>query len=142
MTTRYIGSNGNAVDVTPANPLPVTGVVADGPSTSSSAALTPVVTSVLATSRVIKASAGNLYGLNLKATTVPGTFLVHDAAAAPASGAVTPVKAYDCPAQGTVEVQFDPPLRFATGISVTFSIAATPFTQTDSATAFISGDAA
>ena len=142
MTTRYTGSDGNAVDVTPSNPLPVTGVISDGPSTASAAAITPVVTSALATSRVIKASAGNLYGLNLKTTTAPGTFLVHNTTSAPAAGAVTPVKAYDCPAQSTVEVQFDPPLRFSTGISVTFSVATTPFTQTDSATAFISGDAA
>lgn len=138
---RYKDSSGAAKDVSETQPLPVTGTFAMGPSSSSSAAVTPAVTSALATSKVIKASAGNLYGLNLKTTTVPGTFLVHNAASAPAAGAVTPVKVYDCPAQSTVEVEFDPPLAFATGISVTFSTATTPFTQTDSATAFISGDA-
>ena len=126
----------------PTYPMPVQGIITEGPSSGATAALTPVVTAALATSKVIKASAGNLYGLNLKTTTVPGTFLIHNTIAAPAAGAVTPIKAYDCPALSTVEVQFDPPLRFGTGISVTFSTAATPFTQTDSATAFISGDAA
>lgn len=111
-------------------------------SSSSGTGITPVVTASLATSKVLKAAAGNLYGLDLKTTTVGGTFLVHNTTSAPAAGAVTPVKAFDCPAQGTIVVSFDPPLAFSTGISVTFSIAATPFTQTDSATAFISGEVA
>jgi hypothetical protein len=111
------------------------------PMGGSGAALTPVPSAALETSRVIKASAGNLYGLNLKTTSAAGTFLVHNSATAPAAGAVTPIKAYDCAANSSIEVGFDPPLRFGTGISVTFSTAATPFTQTDSATAFISGDA-
>jgi len=138
---RFKDASGVVQNASEDKPFPVTGTLSQGPSSTSAAAITPVVTTSLATSKVIKASAGNLYGLNLKATTVPGTFLVHNAASAPAAGAVTPVRAYDCAAGQTLEVGFDPPLRFSTGISVTFSTAATPFTQTDSATAFISGDA-
>ena len=114
---------------------------ADAPSSVATVAITPVVTASLATSKVIKASAGNLYGLNLAATTVAGIFLVHNATSAPAAGAVTPIKAYPVAAGQAIDLTFDPPLRFSTGISVTFTSAATPFTQTDSATAFISGDA-
>lgn len=114
---------------------------AEPPSTASTVAITPVVTAALATSKVIKASAGNLYGLNLMATTVAGIFLVHNSATAPAAGAVTPLLAFPVGIGQAIAVDFNPPLRFGTGISVTFTSAATPFTQTDSATAFISGDA-
>lgn len=111
------------------------------PSGAAASAITPAVTSSLATSKVIKASAGNLHGLNCAATTVAGMFLVHNTTAAPAAGSVTPIKVYPVGVGQAVDVSFDPPLRFSTGISVTFTSAATPFTQTDSATAFISGDA-
>lgn len=111
------------------------------PSTAAGAAITPVVTSALATSKVIKASPGNLYGLNCMATTVAGIFLVHNATTAPSAGAVTPIKAYPVGVGQGLEVSYNPPLRLGTGISITFTSAATPFTQTDSATAFIEGDA-
>jgi len=74
-------------------------------------------------------------------TTVAGMVLVFNSTTVPAAGAVTPVKAYNLPANSTLIVGFDPPEKFTTGISVAFSIAVTPFTKTDSATAFISGDA-
>lgn len=111
------------------------------PSGVAGAGIAPVVTAALATSKVIKASAGNLYGFNGMATTVPGIFLVHNSASAPAAGAVTPIKAYPVAAGQAVADKFDPPIRCGAGISITFTSAATPFTQTDSATAFIEGDA-
>lgn len=111
------------------------------PTTTAGAAIAPVVSTALETGHVIKASAGNLYRLNLTATTVAGIFLVHNSATVPAAGAVTPVKSYPVGIGQGIEVEFDPPLRLGTGISVSFTSAATPFTQTDSATAFISGDA-
>lgn len=111
------------------------------PTTTAGAAIAPVVTSALATGLVVKASAGNLYRLNCEATTVAGIFLLHNSATVPAAGAVTPVKAFPVGIGQGIAVDFDPPLRLGTGISVSFTSAATPFTQTDSATAFISGDA-
>lgn len=111
------------------------------PSVAASVALTSVKSAALETGKVIKAAAGNLYGLNLVAT-VGGMFLVHNSATVPAAGAVTPVKAYPVVAGQAIDISFNPPIRFSTGISVSFTTAATPFTQTDSATAFISGDAA
>ena len=111
------------------------------PTTTAGAGIAPVVTSALATGQVIKASAGNLYRLNGAATTVAGYFLVHNTTAVPAAGSVTPVKAYPVAIGQAIEVDFNPPLRLGTGISVSFSSAATPYTQTDSATALISGDA-
>lgn len=113
----------------------------EAPSSSATVAVTSVVTASLATSKVIKASAGNLYGLNCAATTVAGMFLLHNSATAPAAGAVTPIKVYPVGIGQAIDVTFDPPIRCGTGISITFTTAATPFTQTDSATAFISGDA-
>jgi len=142
---------GIGVDVTPATPLPVTisggtpsapGYVSEVPTTQSAAGLTSVKSAALETGHIIKASAGNLYGFNGATTTVAGFFLIHNSATVPAAGAVTPVKAYPVAAGQAIEVGFDPPIRFSTGISISFSSATTPFTQTDSATAFISGDAA
>ena len=111
------------------------------PNTTAASGIAPVVTSSLATSKVIKASAGNLYSLNCCATTVAGIFLLHNTTSAPAAGAVTPVRAWPVGIGQGLELQFDPPLRLGTGVSVTFTTAATPFTQTDSATAFIAGEA-
>ena len=111
------------------------------PTTTAGAGIVPVVSTALETGHVIKASAGNLYRINCEATTVAGIFLVHNSATVPAAGAVTPVKAYPVGIGQGIDVPFNPPLRLGTGISVSFTSAATPFTQTDSATAFISGDA-
>lgn len=112
------------------------------PTTTAGAGIAPVVSTALETGRVIKASAGNLYRINCAATTVAGTFLVHNSTTVPGAGAVTPVKAYPVGIGQAVEIEFNPPLRLGTGISVSFtSSTTTPFTQTNSATAFISGDA-
>jgi hypothetical protein len=111
------------------------------PVTSAAAGIVPVVSTTLETGHVIKASAGNLYGLNVATTTVAGFVQIFNSTTVPAAGAVTPIKAYYVPALSTLVIGFDPPMQCATGISVAFSSAATPFTKTDSATAFISGDA-
>lgn len=111
------------------------------PTTTAGAGIAPVVSGSLETGKVIKASAGNLYRLNCAATTVAGMFLLHNSATVPAAGAVTPVKAFPVAIGQGLAIDFNPPLRLGTGISVSFTSAATPFTQTDSATAFISGDA-
>lgn len=125
--------------------FPVSGSVVLNPSSAAAAGIAPVATGVLATSLVLKASPGNLYSLNIAAdSTLAGAAwwaMVFDATAAPAAGAVTPKKCYSM-ALGTtmLSLAFPTPLRLATGVSVTVSTAGC-FTQTDSAHAFISGEA-
>lgn len=119
------------------NPLPV----GTTPASVAGVAIVPVVSTALETGHVIKNSAGNLYGFNGAATTVAGFFLVHNTTAVPAAGSVTPIRAYPVAIGQAIEVSFDPPIRCGTGISISFTSATTPFTQTDSATAFISGSA-
>lgn len=109
------------------------------PVTTAGAAITPVVTSAVASGLVLKASAGNLYGLNVVNGTNAGYVMVFNATSVPADGAVTPLKVYQLPANGAMNLSFDPPIRFGTGISVAFSTTGA-FTKTADATAFISGD--
>lgn len=133
------------VQVSQATATNLNATTINNPSATAAAATAPVVTSVLATSLVLKASAGNLYGLNVSAdSTLSGAawwVMVHNAAAAPAAGAVTPTKCYAL-ALGTTmaSLAFPTPVRFSTGVSVTVSTTGC-FTQTDSVHAFISGDA-
>jgi hypothetical protein len=132
--------------VSATNPFPVTagsgglGGVTIAPTGAAASAIAPTVTAAVATGLVLKAAAGNLYAVSATAGAVAGYLLVHNTAAVPAAGAVTPVGCYVLPANSTVAVNFapGPPLRLGTGISVSFSSTGC-FTQTDSATAFISG---
>lgn len=109
------------------------------PTAAASAGIPAVVSSSLETGHVLKNAAGNLYGVELTTTTAAGYLLVFNATAVPAAGAVTPVASCYAGAFGTCTLNFDPPLVLSTGISAAFSISATPFTKTDSATAMISG---
>lgn len=91
------------------------------------------------TGHVLKNAAGNLYGVELQTTTAAGFLLIFNSTTVPAAGAVTPVASCYAGAFGTCALNFNPPLVLSTGISAAFSISATPFTKTDSATALISG---
>lgn len=107
------------------------------PTSSATGAIVPVKTAAAAASLVGKASAGNLYGFNVKAIDA-GTaqkLLVFDSATVPADGAVAPILAYDVPAAGTLSQSFNPPIRCSAGISFALSSAVTPFTKTLSAAA-------
>lgn len=138
---------GNAVTTT----VPVSGTVAATqsgawdvttiPSSASGAAIAAVVSTAVETGHVIKASAGNLYSVSVSTGASAGRVLIHNSTTVPAAGAVTPVDCAIVAANSTVALSYDPPLRLGTGISVSFSTATTCFTQTDSATAFISGKA-
>lgn len=110
------------------------------PSTAAASAIAPSATTVAASSKVLKGSAGNLYGFNGVSGASAGYFLLYDLMAAPANGTVTPAKVYAVGANTSLDVSYTPPLRMATGITVAFSTTG-PFTQTLSATAFISGEA-
>jgi hypothetical protein len=132
--------SGAFVPVQPGQPCPVTLV----PSSSSAVAIASVVSTSAEASHIIKAAAGNLYSayaVNL--TSTPGYLLVFDAASAPVDGAVTPLDCAPLPASGSASVNYrsGPPKRFATGVVVVVSSAATCFTKTTGTiTAFISGD--
>jgi hypothetical protein len=135
------GSDGSAITST-SNPFPTTAT----PLATSASGVAPVVSSAVETSHVIKAGAGNLYSFNVSADSTLAAaqweVLIFNATSAPAAGAVTPVKCYIVPAGGTsISGAFPTPLYLGTGISITVSTATTCFTQTDSAHAFISGDA-
>jgi hypothetical protein len=106
------------------------------------AGISPNTSAALEASRVIKSSAGNLYGLNVTATAA-GYIMIFDATAAPADGAVTPKwvmplaagSGFSGPPSGTPIA-----MSFSTGIVAVYSSTG-PFTKTASATAFISGSA-
>jgi hypothetical protein len=95
-----------------------------------------VVTVALASSLVLKTGAGNFYGCNLNATSVGLWFMLFDAAAAPADGAVTPKAVWNMPVPGTISVAEQPPVSFTTGAVVVASSTG-PLTKTASATALI-----
>lgn len=111
------------------------------PTATNASALTPVVTATAAASKIIKASAGNLYGFNVTTGASAGTVYVFNATSLPGDGTVTPVKCYEVAANATLSVQYAPtPLAFSTGITIGFGTGTNCFTLANSATAFISGD--
>jgi hypothetical protein len=121
--------------ITGGTPLPETAI----PSSAAVAGIAPVSSAALETGHVLKASAGNLYGVEVTTTGVAGYLEVFNSTTVPAAGAVTPVAHCYVVAFGTCGLQFTPPMVMATGISVAFSASTTPFTKTDSATAAFSG---
>lgn len=102
------------------------------------AQIAPVVTTAVASSLVIKASPGSLYGASLTAGASAGYLLIIDAIAAPADGAVTPKYCQAVAANQTIEMPwYAVPFKFNVGIVAVFSTTGC-FTKTASATAFIS----
>jgi hypothetical protein len=124
------------------NPLPVT---LDG-SSSSSVGNSHAATTALASSLVIKASAGNLYSVNATAITggSAGYLVVVNAAAAPSNGsAITPLDFCYFPAgaAGCSLSHGSIPINYSIGIVALITTATSPFTFTSGAdTAAISGD--
>jgi hypothetical protein len=129
-----------SIPVTPTTPLPVVQV----PSASGGLAPSPAAPA-LATSQVIKASAGNLYSFEVSAdSTLSGAawwILIFDAATDPGNGAVTPRKCY-AQVSGATSASYAwfTPIAFTTGIVIVVSTTGC-YTETQSAHAFISGDA-
>lgn len=122
--------------VTQAN---VDGNPPSAPSGLAANALTISANSLLASSLVLKAAAGNLYGFNVVAGAVPGYLMIYDAVAAPGDGVTTPKYAIPVGATSGVDRSFIIPLRFATGIVMVFSSTG-PLIKTASATAFLAGE--
>jgi len=116
-------------------------LTANAASSVAAVGATNLATSAAASALVIKASAGNLYGLNVTSGTAAGYIMVFNATAAPADGTVTPAKCIPLAANAGIDLNYRAtPTYFGTGITVVFSSTGC-FTKTASATAFISGDA-
>jgi hypothetical protein len=114
-------------------------IVTSGPSPAPTVAITPVVSSAAESSKIFKASAGNLYAYQVTTGALAGYVMIFNATSAPADGAVTPIKCVAVPAGATVGVSNNPPEAFSTGITAVFSTTGC-FTKTASATAMFSGD--
>ncbi len=110
------------------------------PTSNTDLGITSVVSGAAEGSHVLKATKGNLYSVYVTAGNIAGFLLVHNAAAVPGDGAVTPVECIQVPANTTQSIGFGPgsPEVYSTGISVVFSTTGC-FTQTTSATAFFHG---
>jgi hypothetical protein len=105
--------------------------------------IAPNATTSLSTSKVLKASAGNLYSWSVTSSTPAGFVLILDLAADPGNGAsVTPKYCYPLAANSYNSGTFagGPPGAFANGVTIVFSTTGC-FTETQSATAFITGQA-
>lgn len=117
--------------------------VAIAPTALIGGALTPVVSPAAENSRVLKASAGNLYSVfAANHTATPGFLLILNATAAPADGAVTPLECAALPANGNATVSYNPgpASNYSTGITAVLSSGANCFTKTTGViTGFIRG---
>lgn len=125
-------------------PTDGTGVVVPGASAEATAASTINASSALAANLVVKASAGNLYGFQVSATSTlyaaPWWIMVYNATSAPSDGAVTPAKCYAMPTGvASFAAAWPTPARFGTGIVIGVSTNGC-FTKAAATQAFISAD--
>lgn len=108
------------------------------PTDLASAAVPNVATTVVASSLVLKATAGNLYDFSVTAGASAGYLMIFNATTAPADGTVTPAVVLAIAANASIGFTYPYPKRFTTGITMVFSTTG-PFTKTASATAFLAG---
>lgn len=108
------------------------------PNSSANAGVAPSKNAVVGGNRVLKASAGNLYSLNVVSGALAGYILVHDSTTVPADGVVTPIYCTTLAANSSLFTSFMPPITATTGLAVVFSTTGC-YSQTTSATAFIAG---
>lgn len=99
-----------------------------------------VQTSSVASSLVLKGTAGSLYACYVTTGATSGWLMLFDSVSVPPNGAVTPKNCVFCPASATTEIElpFLTPEPFSTGITAAFSTTG-PFTLTASASTFIKG---
>lgn len=102
--------------------------------------ITPVVSTAVESSHILKASAGNFYGACVTTGATAGFMMVFNATSAPADGAVTPTEWIQIAANSTACLSYGsgPPNAYATGITLVYSSTG-PFTKTASATAAFVG---
>lgn len=96
------------------------------------------VSAAAASSLVLRSVPGRIDIIQVNSGATPGYVMLHDAAAAPANGAVTPVLVWQIAADSTISAGFDPPLEMSVGGVLTFSTTG-PTTQTLSASAWFAG---
>lgn len=111
------------------------------PTSVSTGATTRASGTAAASNLVLKASAGNLYDLDVVVGATSGYLLLFDATALPSNGAVTPVFCDRVNSDGTAggaKYAWPMPFSFATGITAGFSTTGC-FTLTASATASFFG---
>lgn len=113
------------------------------PTSASTAAIGTTVSTVVESNHVLKASAGNAYGVYGESS-VAGYLMVFDATSAPSDGAVTPKECVPAMQAAPTNSFFafvsygNIPASFTTGIVVVWSTTGC-FTKTASATAFFKG---
>jgi hypothetical protein len=105
---------------------------------SATAPVAPAATSALASSLVLKASAGNLLSLVCETGGVSGYLMLFDATSAPVDGAVSPKWVSPVYANAGGSWAWPAPLAFSNGVVAVFSSTG-PFIKTASATAFMAG---
>lgn len=112
------------------------------PGTGATLALAPDANTAKGSSNVLKASAGNLYQIQVTTYAVAGYVMAFNATSLPSNGAVTPLLCWVVPANSTLDVTYNLPIRFSTGITIGFSSDTDGcFDLTASTEAFIYGSA-
>lgn len=94
------------------------------PSSAAAAAATSASSTAAGSNLVLKASAGNLYGLTITIGATSGYVMLFDATSLPSNGAVTPVWCRPVDSNGTngaLSASWATPKRFGTGITAGFS---------------------
>lgn len=106
------------------------------PTASANNAIAPGSSTVVESSHVAKASAGNVYRVSITTGGTAGYLMGFNATTAPADGAVTPSLCRVIAANSSLSVSYaDMPARWGTGITFVFSSTGC-FAKTASATAF------
>lgn len=137
-------SNGSAQDAAVSINGAVTAGTGDAavviaPTSAIQAGLTVTTTAAVASSQVLKGSAGNGYRYAITTGASAGFFMIFDATSAPADGAVTPKICRAVAANTSLEINHSPqPDLFTVGITEVFSTTGC-FTKTASATAELEG---
>lgn len=123
--------------ITSTNPVPSAALA----TANATAGTAPNATAAASGSLIAKASSGNLYGVNVTSGASSGYVMIFSRATVPADGAVTPQRCIPLAANTGLELNYRPvPVNMPAGIVIVFSTTGC-FTQTISATAFISADA-
>ena len=108
--------------------------------------LAPVVSGSAENNQVLKAAAGNLYGVYaVNLTSTAGFLIILNSTTAPGDGAVTPLDVAYLPANGVASIDCSgaTPHYYGTGITAVLTSAVTPFTKTTGViTGFICGQVA
>lgn len=115
-------------------------LVVNNPTATAASGLAPSPNASATGTNILKASAGNLYGVEVTTGGTAGFLMVLDSTTVPADGAVVPKYCKVVAANSSAELSWTagPPATFASGITIVFSSTGC-FNKTLSATAYITG---